>query len=535
MSEEIEVTESEELIESVRSEIQDYVQEQKHRRYLFPRAALVGFFAGALGVFFRGLLVYGSNFRTNLVVWCHQHGPATYALPILFGCAGATFAVWLTNTFAPEAAGSGIPHIEAVLHRLRPFRWVRVLIVKFIGGMTAISGGMALGREGPTVQMGGAVGAGVAQWLKLGVQDRMTLIAAGSGAGLAAAFNAPLAGLIFVLEEVQKDFRQAIFGSAFIAAAVADIVTRSVAGQVPVFSAPKYPVPPLTSLPIFAILGVLAGLLGVVYNSSLIRALDIVKKVPKKYILLLAAGVGALVGLAALIDPISAGDGHALAETVLLAKPLLATIPLWFAVRLLMSIGSYAVGPPGGIFAPLLALGSLIGLFVGDISNHFMPALAPNPGVFAVVGMAAYFAAIVRAPLTGIVLIIEMTGTYAQMLALIVSCFMAYLVAEGFKSMPIYEHLLERDLTQGKPVESLEHNRVFEFEVQAESKFSGKLIKDLGLPPGCIIVSCRNGAREWVPTATTRLEPHTKITAIVGSDSDGALDALRDGCHAHRE
>src|SRR5579862_9727591 len=250
----------------VRSEIHEFLHVSQQRRRLFPRAALVGLLAGLVAIAFRALLAAGDNLRDALVIRAHHFPLFGCLLPILFGALGASLAVFLVRKFAPEASGSGIPHLEAVLHRYRELYWKRVLPVKFFGGALAIGGGLALGREGPTVQMGATMGAAVASWLNVGTRDRLTLIAAGAGAGLAAAFNAPLAGVMFVLEEVQKDFRQAVFASAFIAAAVADIVARFAAGQLPVFRIPSYPVPDLMALPAFAVLGLAAGLLGVVYN-----------------------------------------------------------------------------------------------------------------------------------------------------------------------------------------------------------------------------------------------------------------------------
>jgi len=144
---------------------------------------------------------------------------------------------------------------------------------------------MALGREGPTVQMGGAVGDAVSKWLKVPPRERLTLISAGAGAGLAAAFNAPLSGLIFVLEEVRRDFQPMVFGAVFIAAAIADIVVRIGAGQFPVFTVPSYPLPPLTSLPIFALLGIMAGLLGVLFNRGLLMTVRLYARLPSRFVL----------------------------------------------------------------------------------------------------------------------------------------------------------------------------------------------------------------------------------------------------------
>ncbi|HEX9786972.1 MAG TPA: chloride channel protein, partial [Candidatus Binatia bacterium] len=235
-----------------RSEIQEYLEVSHEQHKLFPRAALVGLCAGGVAVMFRALLAGADALRNQLIHWAHTLPALGWVFPMLFSAAGASIAAALVVRFAPETSGSGIPHLKAVLHRLRDLSWGRVLIVKLTSGVLAIGGGLALGREGPTVQMGGAVADGVARGMKVAPQDRLTLTAA--GAGLAAAFNAPLSGLVFVLEEVQRDFRPAVFGAAFVAAAAADVVARSVSGQLPVFAVPNYAMPPLTTLPAFALL-----------------------------------------------------------------------------------------------------------------------------------------------------------------------------------------------------------------------------------------------------------------------------------------
>jgi CIC family chloride channel protein len=195
---------------------------------------------------------------------------------------------------------------------------------------------------------------------------------------------------------------------------------------------------------------------------------------------------------------------------------------------------SYATGVPGGIFAPLLVQGALVGLAIGQLGHNLAPGAVPIPAVFAVVGMAAYFTAIVRAPLTGIMLIIEMTGNYSQMLPLLVSCFCAYAVAEYLKDLPIYEALLERDLKRGGFAPLLREPAVVEFTVQAGAPFDGLEVRSLGLPHGCILVRCSDGKREWVPNASTRLEAHMHITAVIAPEASGSLEVLRHGCEGIR-
>lgn len=518
----------------IRSEIQEDIVLRQQRRRLFPRAALVGLIAGIVAALFRATLAAGDSLRNSLITWSQQFPWWGWIFPVMFSVIGAVIALFLVNNFAPETSGSGIPHIEGVMHRLRTMQWSRILPIKFVAGALGIGGGLALGREGPTVQMGGAVGDAISKFLKAPAGERRTLIAAGAGAGLAAAFNAPLAGVIFVLEEIQRDFHPSVFGAAFLAAAISDIVVRFLSGGRPVFSVPAYPTPPLASLPFFALLGILAGLLGVAFNRSLLSALNGFAHLKGKWKLGGIAIVGAVIGLIGWFSPTAIGDGHVLAELVLAGEFALAAIPLYFATRFIMSISSYASGTAGGIFAPLLALGALLGLATGQIAHAIAPAAVPEPAVFAVVGMAAYFAAIVRAPLTGIALIVEMTGNYQQMLPLLVACFCAYAVAELMKDLPIYEALLERDLMRRGTHIALKEPTIIDFEIEQGAPFAGREVRTLGLPPGCILIRCTQHGREFVPKASTRLEAHMKITAVIAPEAAESVTILYDGCKGKR-
>ena len=516
----------------IESEIDEYLYVHEQRRRILPRAVLVGVLAGLVAIAFRAALAFMDTLRLDLIAWSHQFAWG-WLFPVGFGATTTVIAIALVRSVAPEASGSGIPHLEAVLRRFREMRWRRLLPVKFVGGALAIGGGLALGREGPTVQMGGAVGAAVSEFLKVSTRERFTLIAAGAGAGLAAAFNAPLAGFIFVLEELQRDFRRGVFAAALVAAAVADILARSVSGQLPVFAVPSYPAPPLTTLPVFVLLGLVAGLLGVLFNRTLLISLDLFARVPARWVLWVVAMIGGAIGLIGWFAPEAGGGGHHLTENILVGDMALAAIPLWFMLRFGMTMASYSTGAPGGIFAPLLALGAMIGLGVGQLMHLLLPTVVTQPEVFAVVGMAAYFAAIVRAPLTGVILILEMTGNYWQLLPLMTACFCAYLVAEHLQDVPIYERLLERDLKRHGIQAPPEQPMVVEVEVQPESPFAGKMVRELGLPAGCILVTCRDGHRSQIPTADTRLVPHMRLTAMISPGADNSLLALRDGCETH--
>lgn len=512
------------------SEIEQYLHIRQERKKLFPRALLVGLVAGGVAVAFRIALAAAHGARNGLLDFAHQWPTLGWIIPVFVTAVGAAASVWLVRRFAPETAGSGIPHLEGVLHRLRDLRPGRVIVVKFLGGILALGSGLVLGREGPSVQLGGAVGAAIADRVGRDKRDRLTLIAAGAGAGLAAAFNAPLAGLIFILEEVQRDFRPLIFGATFLAAAVATAISQSVSGPFPVFEVINFPAPPISLLLGFALVGVLCGGFGSLFNRALIGALDGADRIATDTTraVMLAAGVGAVVGAFAWMSPEYVGGGHDISEVLLDGDFALTVIPLLFGVRFLLTVASYGTGAPGGIFAPLLVLGALVGLGIGEIAVELFPATGAAPGAFAVVGMAAFFAAVVRAPLTGIVLIVEMTGSYALMLPLLVACFCAYIVAETFRTPPIYESLLERDLQRSGIVQP-EAPIVAEFQVRPDAPMAGLQVRELGLPRGCVIVTVRDGQKEIIPQADTRLWPYYYVTVVIAPEADGAQEVLRRG------
>jgi len=514
---------------AIYGEIRDFVRSHERRRRQLPRAALVGVIAGLVAVAFRRSLDWGDMLRDQLIHRAHGLGPAGVLIPILYAAFGGGLSVYLIRRLAPEAAGSGIPHLKAVLHRLRGMLWQRILPVKFIGGILAIGSGLTLGREGPTVQMGGAIGQMVSRWLGTTARERRTLIAAGAGAGIAAAFNAPLAGVVFVLEEVQRDFSPGVFTAAFIACATADVVARLLTGQLPVFHVPVLPSPPLTALPAFLVLGGLAGALAVAFNRALLGSLNLFQRVRHLPPWVPGAIAGGFVGLVGWFAPEALGGGHAIVEQVLSGHMLFQNLVFFFLIRFALTMASYGCGAPGGIFAPLLVLGAQVGLAVGEVTRWIAPRSAEHPEAYAMVGMAAYFTGIVRAPLTGIVLIVEMTGNYALMLPLLIACLTAHAVADLLGDRPVYEALLERDLLRSQDRPELDETLLVDLTLQPGAPFEGCLVRELGLPPGCVLVTLRRGPHEEVPTADTRLQAGDQLTAVVSPAAARGVIRLREG------
>lgn len=458
------------------------------KQYLL--ACLVGAGAGFLAVAFRGLL-------EGMRVGRDALSPVWLVVVAMLG----SIACLAVARQVPESSGSGIPHLKEVVQGLKQLIWQRVLPAKFLGGALGIGSGLALGREGPTVQMGGSMGELVGQTFGACEAEKKELVAAGSGAGLAAAFNAPLSGLVFVLEELHGNFTSGVFVCTLVAAATADVVMRVCLGQEPAFDLPQVETPPLTWLPAFLLLGLSCGIGGAVYNRVLLFALWAFRTGLGRLSLVGGAIAGLLAGLAGVWNPIAAGGGDAMMTSLFGGTIPFTTGALLalFAVRFLISITSYGCGAPGGIFAPLLVLGALHGFVFARLTG-----LSEQP--CAVVAMAAYFTGIVRAPLTGVVLITEMTLNYNLMLPLLLACGAASMVCEWTKNPPIYDALEETDTT------------ALELTVRHGAPFAGKTLDELGLPEG---LECEDEV----------LRTGSRLKVAFGLARDEALLArLREGC-----
>ncbi|HET6349138.1 MAG TPA: H(+)/Cl(-) exchange transporter ClcA [Candidatus Krumholzibacteria bacterium] len=374
----------------------------------------------------------------------------------LLGAVMALVAAVLVRRFAPEAAGSGVQEIEGALHGIRDVRWRRVIPVKFAGGVLSIGAGLFLGREGPTIHMGGCVGRMIGETSKVRTHVMNTLVAAGAGAGLSTAFSAPLAGVMFVIEEMRERFNYSFVSlhAVIIACVTAKVVNDQVFGMappLPLHIRSWMPVTPgpqevFIFVPLFLLLGVVIGVCGVVFNEGLLGCLRFTDRLNRTSMLAAASVLGALAGALLVIAPESAGGGEFMIKSVFSSQPALGVVLALFAGRLLMTFFSYAAGVPGGIFAPMLALGTLIGIGFGSVAAMIFPHVGLHAGAFAIAAMGGLFAATVRAPLTGIVLVAELTASYELLTAMILTCLSASITAQLMGSKPVYELLLARTL-----------------------------------------------------------------------------------------
>jgi CIC family chloride channel protein len=407
---------------------------------------LVGAASGLVGAVFRLTLAQADRGRDAAIAWAHGANLAGLGL-VITACAGATaVAAWLVRRFSPHASGSGIPHVEAVLKQELPPARFLLIPVKFLGGLLAIGSGLALGREGPSVQMGASIAHLLGQAFRRNGPDCLVLLAAGAGAGLATAFNAPIAGAVFVLEELVRRFDTRITIATLGASAGAIAVSRVLLGDAPDFHVGPLPYPGFATVPLHLLLGVLAGLLGVAYNRTILGALSGTERLRRWPVELRAALIGAAVGLIAWFAPGLVGGGDALTQRTLAGTETLLFIALVFLLRFGLGAVSYAARAPGGLFAPMLVLGAQSGLLFGILCDRWLPSFTPGATAFAVAGMAAFFTAVVRSPVTGIILVTEMTGSFTLLLPMLSACFAAMLVPTLLGEAPIYDSLRESTL-----------------------------------------------------------------------------------------
>lgn len=427
-------------------------------------AVLVGAGVGLVGTAFRIGGARGYEWYAQWLAAAPEQPAPAWVLGALSGAVAVTTAVALTRLLAPEAAGSGIQEIEGVLAGLRPaVRWGRVLAVKFAGGLLALSSGLILGREGPTIHLGGAVGAAFGRAARLAQQSVNMLIGAGSAAGLAVAFNAPIGGALFAMEELRKEFPFTLRSGhcVLLATVTAVVVSFVITGPERILPVAVYAEPAVAELLLAVPFAALAGMYGVFLTKAIVRTLDATRAlVMRAGWLAPAVCTGAAIGTLVALVPELTGGGEVLCVQILGTPQTAARVGILLLLRTPIFTVSYASGTPGGIFAPQLALGALLGLLYGAGVEWLVPELEIQGGGFAVVGMVALLTATVRAPLTGLALVAEMTGNYALIPMSLIASIVADITASVLGGRPIYETLLERTLALDGAAKAEKEHRV---------------------------------------------------------------------------
>lgn len=415
---------------------------------IYAVSIFLGVTTGLIGSLFQLAI---SALDGRLLVFYHFLQRNGWPVPLVSAFVSMMMVVmaWgLVKRFAPEASGSGVQEIEGVLLHERPIFWKRLIPVKFFAGVLAISAKMVIGREGPTIQMGGNLGEMLGDLMHIPRHRRDTLIAAGAAAGLATAFNAPLAGVLFVLEEMRNEFNFSFtnFKMVAICCVMATITLHLIIGDRPAISMDVFSPPDMASLWLFFLFGIMVGFVGLLFNKILMRTLNNLDLTFKWLRIAYVPFVGAIVGYLAIVYPDAVGGGYTIIEDALTMSPTLKVLSLLFLIRFVTTMMCYSTSVPGGIFAPMLALGTLLGLAFSHVFQPQLHDLSVHPGMFAVAGMGALFAAAVRAPITGIILVVEMTQNYLLILPLMITCLTSTTVVQLAGNPPIYTQLLRRTL-----------------------------------------------------------------------------------------
>ena len=401
--------------------------------------------------FFQSLAYGGKNDLLELVInlpWYYRA-----AVPAI----GGLIVGPLVYFFAREAKGHGVPEVmEAVALKGGVIR-KRVVVIKSLASAVCISTGGSVGREGPIVQIGSAIGSVLGQYLKVSADRMRTLVGCGAAAGIAATFNAPIAGSMFALEVILGDFGLATFSPIVISAVVATAVSRHFLGNIPAFIVPAYELVSAWEFPLYLFLGIFCAIVGVTFTKTLYRIEDLFEEI--KFPEYLKAVIGGLIlGVGALVFPQILGVGYGAIDLALMQKMAWWLMLVLVMVKILATSITIGSGGSGGIFAPSLFLGAMAGGFFGAMVHSLFPGVTAHPGAYSIVGMGAVVSATTHGPLAAILILFEMTGDYKIILPLMLSCIIGTIASGQLLRDSIYTLKLARrgvDLKEGKEVNVL--------------------------------------------------------------------------------
>ncbi|HET7106089.1 MAG TPA: chloride channel protein [Candidatus Acidoferrum sp.] len=358
---------------------------------------------------------------------------------------GSLVMGYLLYKYFPDARGSGVPQTKAALYARGGYISFSTLLGKFFCTSVTLASGIPLGREGPAVQVGGGIASVLGRALGLRPERVKALLPVGAAAAVAAAFNTPLAAVLFALEEVVGDLHAPVLGSVVIASATSWGVMRLLLGNEPLFQTPQYQLVSSWELIAYGLLGVAGGVVSAVFTQLLQRLRAWFKRRPAKTVWFQPVAGGLVVGVMGWFVPAVMGVGYQYVGDALNDSLTLKLMLTLLVLKLVATAVSYASGNAGGIFGPSLFLGAMLGGAVGSVGQHFFPGHVAAPGAYALVGMGAAFAGIIRAPMTSVVMIFEITRDYAVIVPLMIANLVSYFISSRLQKKPIYEVLAEQD------------------------------------------------------------------------------------------
>jgi CIC family chloride channel protein len=364
---------------------------------------------------------------------------------ILFPVTGSLGIGYLLFRYFPDARGSGVPQTKAALFAREGVISLRTVLGKFFCTSATLASGIPLGREGPSVQVGGGIASVLGRWVGLRPEKVKALIPVGAAAAIAAAFNTPLAAVLFSLEEIMGDLHAPVLGSVVLASATSWMVLRLSLGNNPLFKVPQYQLVHPLEFAVYAVLGLAGGLVSVAFTRLLLSMRERFLKFPKTTVWFQPLAGGLLVGLSGWFVPQVLGVGYGYVGDALNGRMALNLMLVLVVLKLLTVTVSYSSGNAGGIFGPALFLGAMLGGSLGTVAHRLLPMYTASSGAYALVGMGAVFAGIVRAPMTSVVMIFEMTQDYAVIVPLMIANLVSLFLASRLQRQPIYEALAVQD------------------------------------------------------------------------------------------
>lgn len=364
---------------------------------------------------------------------------------VLVPVLGALGTGWLLAKYFPSARGSGIPQTKFAIFIHDGYISLKTVLGKFLCCSTSLASGIALGREGPSVQIGAGIASVLARRSGLQGDDVKALLPVGCSAALAAAFNTPIAAVLFALEEILGDLHAPVLGSVVISSATSWMVLHMILGDEPLFHVPAYQLVSPIEFVVYAVLGVVGGLASVAFVKLLLNLRIWFRALPAKTVWLQPAVGGLVVGLLGWYMPEVLGVGYDYVERVLGGDMAVRTIALLVVLKVVATAVCYSSGNAGGIFGPSLFIGAMVGGTVGSLAHALMPGVTANPGAYALIGMGTAFAGIVRTPLTSVIMIFEMTRDYSIIVPLMISNLISFFVSYRLQRQPIYEALAHQE------------------------------------------------------------------------------------------
>jgi chloride channel protein, CIC family len=423
----------------------------REERFFLILSVFIGVFAGLAVVCFR-----------FAIDWCRIYllgsgstlSPTRLVLaPTL---AGLVIAVLVIHLF-PQARGSGVNQTKAALYIYNGYIPLRTAVGKFITAALAIGSGFSLGPEDPSLQIGASLASALGRRMRLS-RDRMRLIApVGAAAGLAAAFNAPISAVLFVIEEVIGRWTAGILGSVVLAAVSSVVVTRWFLGSESLFRIPAVQLENPSELIAYSVLGVVGGFASVAFSSGIATLRPRFRALPKWTQYFQPALAGLLIGIIAVLGaPQVMGAGYEYIDQAMHGQFTWQMLAILAGLKIVATMLSFVSGTPGGMFAPTLFIGAMLGAAVGGVQHVFLPQLTGSPGTYALVGMGVLFAGFLRAPMTSVFMVLEVSGNYSIIVPVIVANTFAYVISRALQPAAIFDVLTRQD---GLDLPSMEEQR----------------------------------------------------------------------------